>query len=382
MHAGVAIETVRAVELGAVERARWNVLRASNRLLASPYFDLRYIDVAADVAPGARVAIIRQHGDIVGFLPFQRRGGLLQPLAAPMSDFHGVVAEPNAQLDLPDILRQLGAERTRVRGWIGPVGDQTEPSVRPAMAADLSAGFAAYEAGRNAAFLKDKRRRRRALERDHGPVSFSFDAPTPAMLDQIIAGKRQQLHRTQQYDIFACGWTAALLHRLAQSAEPDFGLKLATLRAGDTIVAAEVGLTSGERHHLWFPIYDAAYGRFSPGSLMTLETLRAAAAQGISRVDFGPGEEAYKHDFADPAEPVFEGVIHARPAMALGLERLPGMTRLARRFDRITACEPSLMGQVRGASSFVTAMSRRHPRLGAGLGVGFGLGLGLTLLAD
>ena len=382
MHAGIAIETVRTSELGAVERARWNVLRASNRLLASPYFDLRYLDVAADVAPGARVAIIRQGGDIVGFLPFQRRGALLQTLAAPMSDFHGLIAGPQAQLDVPDILRRLGVERARVRGWIGPGADTACASVRPAMAADLSAGFAAYEAGRNAAFLKDKRRRRRALERDHGPVSFSFDAPTPAMLDWIIAGKRQQLHRTQQYDIFACGWTAALLHRLAQSAEPDFGLKLATLRAGETIVAAEVGLTSGDRHHLWFPIYDPAYGRYSPGSLMTLETLNAAAEQGISRVDFGPGEEAYKHDFADPAEPVFEGVIHARPALALGLERLPGMTRLTRRFDRITACEPSLLGQVRGASSFVTAMSRRHPRLGAGLGVGFGLSLGLTLLAD
>jgi CelD/BcsL family acetyltransferase involved in cellulose biosynthesis len=380
---GVAIETIKVSELGAPERARWAQLRRANPVLGSPYFDLRYIDVAGAVTPGSRVAILRNGTGIVGFLPFQRRGGLLQPLGAPMSDFHGLIAEAGADLDLSAILRQLGFERARVRGLVGPGASEIDGlTPRHAMASDLSAGFDAYEAGRNASFLKDKRRRRRALEREHGVVSFSFERPTPAMLDQIIQGKQRQLRRTHQFDIFACGWTTTLLHRLAQSDDPDFGLKLATLRAGDVTVAAELGLTSGDRHHLWFPIYDAAYARYSPGSLMTLDTLRTAAGQGITRVDFGPSEEAYKRDFADPFEPVFEGLIHANPAGAAGLSRLPGMTRLSRRFDRITACEPGLIGQALGASSFVAAMGRRHPRLGAGLGLGVGLGLGLSILAD
>ncbi|PTS90245.1 cellulose biosynthesis protein CelD, partial [Caulobacter sp. HMWF009] len=79
----VTIETLRVSDLGAPERARWDSLRRANPALGSPYFDLRYIDVAGAVAPGARIAILRRDGQIVGFLPHQRRGGLLQPLGAP-----------------------------------------------------------------------------------------------------------------------------------------------------------------------------------------------------------------------------------------------------------------------------------------------------------
>ena len=382
MHDGVSVETVKVSELGAPQRARWNALRQTNPLLGSPYFDLRFVDVAGEIAPGAAIAIIRRGDEVLGFLPYQRRGILIQPMAAPMSDIHGLVAPTDTCLNLTDILSRLGADRARFSGLIAPGTNEGRGlSVRYAMAADVSSGFATYEAGRSAGFLKDKRRRFRTLERDHGPVHFSFEKPTAEMLDRIIAGKRQQLRRTHQYDIFACGWTGALLHRLAEITEADFGLKLAVLRAGDAIVAAELGMTSGDRHHLWFPIYDTAYARYSPGSLMTLETLRAAAEQGIARVDFGPGGEAYKRDFAEPAEPVFEGMIHTRPR-TVGLTGLPGMTKLSRRFDGITACEPGLVGRVRGASSFVTAMTRRHPRIGAGVGLGVGIGLSLTLLAD
>jgi CelD/BcsL family acetyltransferase involved in cellulose biosynthesis len=62
--------------------------------------------------------------------------------------------------------------------------------------------------------------------------------------------------------------------------------------------------------------------------------------------------------------------------------RLLGATRLARRFDRIVACEPGLVGQIRGGTNLVAAMARRHPRLGAGVGLGIGLGLGLALMVD
>jgi CelD/BcsL family acetyltransferase involved in cellulose biosynthesis len=380
LHDGVAIETTRISDLDASERARWAQLRRANPLLGGPYFDLRYADVAGEHAPSANVAVIRRAGEIIGFLPFQRRGGVLQPLAAPITDFHGLIAAPDADLDLTAIVRSLGGERMRFSGLIDHAGGKPGLSMRRAMAADLSKGFEAYEAARPANFRKDKRRRRRALERDHGPLTFSLERPSSAMLDQVITGKRRQLHRTHQYDIFACGWTGTLLHSLAQVDAADFGLRLAVLRAGDVTVAAELGLVSGDRYHLWFPIYDPAYARYSPGSLMTLDTLRIVAALGITRVDFGPGEEAYKADFADPVEATYEGLLHVRPTSAAELRRLPGMGRLSRRFDNVLACEPGLIGRVRGASSFVTAMTRRHPRLGATIGLGVGLGLGLALL--
>jgi CelD/BcsL family acetyltransferase involved in cellulose biosynthesis len=378
----IAVETIKVSDLGMSERVLWREFRRAKPLLASPYFDLRYMEVAAQFAPGAAVAVIRRGDEIVGFLPFQRRGGAVQPLAAPMSDYHGLIARPDTDLDLIAILRGLGAERARVRGLIGGAFASGGLSVRYAMAADLREGYVAYEAAREAGFLKDKRRRRRALERDHGPVTFSYERPTAPMMERVIADKRLQFRRTHQYDIFACGWTARLLHGLAEIDDKDFGLRLATLRAGDKVVAAELGLTGGDRHHLWFPVYDTAYARYSPGHLMTLETLRVAAGQGISRVDFGAGGEAYKRDFAQAAEPVFEGVVSTRPRALAGLRHMPGVARLSRRFDCMEACEPGPLGRVRGASSFAAAMGRRHPRLGTGIGLGLGLGLSLALLAD
>jgi CelD/BcsL family acetyltransferase involved in cellulose biosynthesis len=233
----------------------------------------------------------------------------------------------------------------------------------------------------------------RALERDHGAVRFDFDRPSPALLERVVAEKRAQIRRTHQHDIFACGWTRCLLRDLDTAADPDFGLRLAVLRAGEVVVAAELGLTSGDRHHLWFPIYDPGYARYSPGALMTLETLRVCAQRGIARVDFGPSEEAYKEDFADPAELALEGLITPHAPLVARVADLPGGrriaaagTRLSRRFDRIAACEPGLAGQIKGASSLVAGLTVRHPRLtrtvGAGLGIGLSLGLGLALLAE
>ncbi len=120
----------------------------------------------------------------------------------------------------------------------------------------------------------------RALERDHGTVRFDFDRPSPALLERVISEKRARIRRTHQHDIFACGWTVDLLRDLDAVADAEFGLRLAVLRAGEVVVAAELGLTSGDRHHLWFPIYDPAYARYSPGALMTLETLRVCAERG------------------------------------------------------------------------------------------------------
>lgn len=377
---GVDVETLSVSELGAAERALWERFRAADPALASPYFDLRFIDAASLSGAGARIAIIREDGAVRGFLPFQQRGRLLQPLAAPLSDFHGLVAAPG--LSIGALLSRLeGVRRARFSGLIGAgEGDRAGLSVRRAMAADLSQGFEAYLVGRDARFLKDKRRRRRALERDHSPLSFSFEPATRADVDLIIDRKRRQLARTHQYDIFACGWTVDLLYRLAEVEAQDFGLRLAALRAGGVLVAAELGLTSGGRHHLWFPIYDPAFARYSPGALMTLDTLEAAAARGITRVDFGVDADAYKRDFADPAEAVYEGLIERRVSSRGLPMRGFGGSRLARRFDRIVACEPDLVGQIRGGAGFMAALARRHPRIGAGVGLGLGLGLGLAAL--
>lgn len=403
MGAEISVETRRADELDARERALWAEFRAAAPELSSPYFDLRYVVAAAQVAPHARMAIIRREGRIEGFLPYQRRGGAIQPIGAPLTDYHGLVARPGAVIDLKAVLGRLRVRRFRFGGLVprhAPAADLFAEA-RPAMIADLSQGYEAYLEQRRAAgqggFLKDKRRRMRQLAEQVGPLRFTL-TPDAEALDAIIREKREQMRRTGQHDVFATAWTRDLLRRLSCGTADDFGLRVAVLRAGDHVVAAEAGLLSGRAYHLWFPVYDPEFARYSPGALMTLETLRVLAEQGVATADFGPGAEDYKRAFADPAGQVLEGDVIADPfvegmrallrqtmARSPALhERLSALyRRLDRRLDRIAACEPGLNGQITAAGRSLGRIGRRHPRIGAGVGLGLslaGASAGLLLL--
>lgn len=389
MNADLQIEVLRPADLTSGHANLWASFRAARPELSSPYFDLRYTLAAGEVAPEARVAMIRKEGVVVGFLPFQRRGGLIQPLGAPLTDYHGLIAPTGAGIDLAAVLRAIGAGRFQFGGLAGFDGPLPPRALRrQAMVADLSQGYHAYvEARRKAGqggFLKDKRRRDGALRRDHD-VRFEFRRADPAGIEAVVAMKRRQLKASGQHDIFACGWTEDLLHRLAAEDAPDFGLRLAALYADDRMIAAELGLRSGQAYHLWFPVYDAQFARYSPGSLMTLATLEAVAEQGVVSVDFGPGGEAYKQAFADPGHEVVEGVLTAGAPAALAETFNPaaaGGRRLSRRLDRIAACEPRLPGQLWATSKYLGVIARRRPGLTAGLGLGLGLGLALGLAAE
>ncbi len=404
MGAGISVETRRASELDPQARALWARFRDANPALSSPYFDLRYVLAASAVAPHAQVAVIRQGGETIGFLPFQRRGGAIQPMAAPLTDYHGLIARPGAQIDLKVVLQHLQARRFRFGGLVDAQARPINAAApKPAMIADLTGGYDAYLEGRRAAgqgsFLKDKRRRQRQLAEQVGPLSFSLSAD-PDMLELIIAEKRAQMRRTGQHDVFSTPWTQDLLRHLNNDADPDFGLRVAVLKAGDKVVAAEAGLLSGSVYHLWFPIYDPDFARYSPGALMTLETLRVLADQGVALADFGPGAEDYKRAFADEGAEVVEGDVMADPFVE-GLRDLVRQTvagsprlherllalyqRLDRRLDRIAACEPGLNGQISAAGRSLSHLGRRRPQVRAGLGLSLGLSLagataGLILL--
>jgi CelD/BcsL family acetyltransferase involved in cellulose biosynthesis len=382
------VETIRPEELGGAERAQWAAFRAADPALASPYFDLRYTMAAAEVCPNAHVAIIHRSGEVVGFLPFQRRGGLVQPLGAPLTDYHGLITRAGVSIDLGDVIRGIGAARFQFSGLALGEGCTAIGLVRRAMVADVSNGFDAYLAGRRVAghggFLKDKRRRRAALERDHAPIDFSFGRDDPGALGVTLRLKREQMLRAGQHDIFACGWTERLLRRLLEETDADFGARIAVLRTGSDIAAAEIGLRSGGAYHLWFPVYDHAYARYSPGSLMTLDTIEAAARFGIRTVDFGAGGEDYKTAFADPGAVVLEGAVLTSPWRA-AMYAMPALresrAKLERRLDRIAACEPSLPGQIVAASKYVGVAARRHPAATA-VTLSLGAVVGLSLLAD
>ncbi|HZW14838.1 MAG TPA: GNAT family N-acetyltransferase [Brevundimonas sp.] len=370
MDEATEIEIIQPEALRPEDRAAWDALRATEPGLDHPYLDPRYALAAAGI-PGAAVAVFRRRGAAVGFFPFQRRGRLIQPLGAPLTDYHGVVAAATEGLDPATVARRLGGV-LRVGGWMSP---SAVPGfiVRTRMATDVTGGRDALGARleeRSHRFFKNMRRLRRGFEREHGEPVFTWDERDPAVLDWIIAHKREQYRRSRRHDVFACGWTADLLRTLLETRTVDFGLRVSSLRtaAGD-LVAAEASLDDGRTLHLWFPTYDPAFAKHGVGTLLTRLEMEQAADAGYRLVDFGAGDEGYKTALAEPAGTVFEGVAEGpRPDLARLAGRLlaggPAPLRrfelsLSRRFDIINACETRAADWWAGAAAAATAAARK-----------------------
>jgi CelD/BcsL family acetyltransferase involved in cellulose biosynthesis len=124
---------------------------------------------------------------------------------------------------------------------------------------------------------------------------------------------------------------------------------LSTLRIGDQLVAAHMGMRSHNVLHWWFPAYDKQFAKVSPGLILLLELTRTAAAMGIREIELGPGDEPYKELVANNQIMIASGFIgsasvplwlrymaHKAEKMAIRLpiaqRTWPG--RLVRRIDR------------------------------------------------
>lgn len=375
MNTRLNVDVLAPGELGASELSAWRRFREGSPRLASPYFAPEYALAADGVVPGAAVAVLHRNGAIEGFLPFQKRGAVIQPLAAPLTDYHGVIAAPDADIDLVPVVRALGGSSFVFNGLqTGALPAGGRAFVHACMIADVGSGLEAYlqDRPKTRRFFKDKQRRKRALQAEAGELEFVFEDEQPAF-DFVIHQKQLQYARTGLHDIFACGWTERFLRRLWEVRTPGFGGRFTTLRAGGRLVSAEYGLRDGGMHHLWFPAYDPEFARFGPGTTTTIETILAAAADpAVRTVDFGPGENSYKPIYAAPTGVVFEGSVHADPltqasarvadvALAAPVLRTLGEARdrLRRRFAIISACETTTAGWVGGAVTAFRHAARR-----------------------
>ena len=353
-----AIET-----LGDAEWTTWRAMLAANPALASPYFRPEFARVAGRVCPGAAVAVFSRGGETVGFFPHQRRGGAMQPLAAPMNDYHGIIAFPGEAPSLEEAAEVLGAARLNLTAWVGPTGLGED---RRTVQVELDeSGYDGWYAERRTSFgkfFKDKERARRSMEAELGPLRVEHGLRDPALLDWLIDLKRDQYRRTGRHDIFACGWTADLLHALLKEEGEGLGASLAALWAGDRLTAVEYALHAGDQYHFWFPGYEPSLARCSPGILLSLDTMRLASVHGYRTFDFGFEGEHYKKYFCNGFRVVREAVV-LKPGLgatmsqaAVGALNLAGSgrgeqlrTSVRRRWAAIEACETTPGARMKGA---------------------------------
>jgi hypothetical protein len=98
-------------------------------------------------------------------------------------------------------------------------------------------------------------------------------------------------------------------------------------------------LRTGSQLCTWFPAYDTAFGKYSPGLLQHLAMAQDFAAMGLRHIDMGRGEKDYKESLKTRDLEVAEGRI-ARMSPGAGLHWLARMP--ARKLRNVVLATPFL----------------------------------------
>lgn len=372
----LSVKSIHPSVLSAQELAAWSALVSAQPAFGNPLLGPDFALAVGAVREDARVAVYRAGETVVGFLPHHRRpGGLARPLGAPLSDYHGLIAGPDLGLTGARALELAGLSAYRFTGLVDPHGVFQDAAVGVASgyAIALTTSPEAYLEGLRAASpkrFKNWRRLDNKMERELGPVRIEA-SDDPAVYEQVMDWKREQLIRTGVADFLRPEWTRQLLAGFFAATGPLRGLTL-TLWAGDRLVAGHFGVTQNGWYHPWVASTNPDLGEFSPGQTFLMRAIAAMPGLGLTTYDLGPSHDHYKRHYAAPSQTVGEGTAVAATAagrLAGGRERIwtlagargDGMVgSLRRRLDAIAVTELSTAGRVRGFVDAVAAQPRRR----------------------
>ena len=216
--------------------------------------------------------------------------------------------------DLADLFGLPG--NSRLAAAFGQGGLTLVPRVS-APVLDLAPGWdAIYSERVSTKHRKAHRRLRRQL--DAQGVFESRLARTPAEIEPALeeAFALHALRWRDRPDRSAFSSPAGrALHRDAMpSLAGDDIARIVTLRLDGRPIAFTAFFVLRGSMVLHRLAFDPAFGHWSPGLLATHDALRAAAAEGVQRVEFLGGAEPYKLALADRMEPLYEGFGLARGA--------------------------------------------------------------------
>tara|TARA_R110002073_G_scaffold6071_5_gene36681 strand:- start:5000 stop:6079 length:1080 start_codon:yes stop_codon:yes gene_type:complete len=294
----------RPSELCPAERQAWRAFVAADPALASPYFALEFAECCEEARDDTRVLVIREAGQIIGFLPLHTgKLGYARPLAGPMGDVQGVVAEPGVDLDLHAVLRQAGLPLFAFHAGLSSqkaFHDNADTIIASWMI-DLSEGFEAWEERRgqvDSKAMRTLRSRRRKLDEFEGGHRYVLDETNPEAFDRMLEWKGQQYAATNVFNVFSVAWTRDLLKAVLRRKGEFFSGSCSSLYVGDQLVSVHIGMESDRLSHYWFPAYHADYARLSAGVLLLTEAARVAAGKGHVALELGPGDFQFKRDLS------------------------------------------------------------------------------------
>ncbi|GLW99719.1 hypothetical protein Misp02_38060 [Microtetraspora sp. NBRC 16547] len=319
-------------------------MRRAHPHLASPWLAPEFTIEVGEVHDGARVAVISEGNEVIGFLPFESTGfRTARPIAAWITLAQGLVHAPGAEVDRRDLLKGCGLDVFEFEYLVADQPWFASGATKQAMVLDLTGGYDAYRA-----FLKETspksfktlRYKERKLERDLGPITYEYDVRDSRQFALLMKWKSDQFQRIGRTDRTAVPWVAELIDRLHLLRGDDFHAPLSMLYADGRPVAGHFGLISENVMAGWFPAYDPELGGYSPGLVHHLHLAEAAARRGLRHIDTGTAGD-YKQTICNGTFPLSEGVAR-RPSPAAGLHWLRHTP--VRRARRLVLDSPRLYG--------------------------------------
>jgi CelD/BcsL family acetyltransferase involved in cellulose biosynthesis len=181
---------------------------------------------------------------------------------------------------------------------------------------------------REKGIVRESRRRAGRLERELGPLRYTFDDGRREVFDTCLAWKSAQFRDSGLPDPLEDPRERELLLKLWASG----AAVLNSLDAGGRTVAAHLGLVWGDTTHWWLPGYDRDVSWASPGRLLLEWVMQQSYERGDTRFDFLRGGSTYKWNYATDYRVVVEA---GRPPL-LRRARL-ARARAARRYPRLAA---------------------------------------------
>ncbi|MEU0335122.1 GNAT family N-acetyltransferase [Streptomyces sp. NPDC006193] len=321
----------RPGELTSELRTAWHRAMDESPEYANPFLAPEFAEGVGRFRAGARVAVLREDGEPVGFLPYERGPfGTGRAIGLGLSDCQALVHRPGVCWNAQEVLRACGLSifefdhLVREQRPFGPyvTGTFASPVI------DVKPGdgtYAQWLRGTYPGLAKTTLKKERRLGRDVGEVRFEFDERDPGMLRTLMRWKSAQYRRTGRADRFSRPWIVGLVEHLSGVREEHLTGVLSVLYAGDRPVAAHFGPRSSTVLAAWFTAYDPELHYYSPGLMMHLRTAEAAARHGVTLVDLGRGDKEYKDWLKTRELRVGEGFA-ARPhpvALARRLWRRP-----------------------------------------------------------
>ena len=315
------VESIHPKDLSDSDVAAWRSFLAADPELSSPYLTPDWARLVAHHRGDVRVAVYRDvAGEPLGFLPVQRCGAYAaMPAGGPICDYQALVAKPGAMLDLALAPKALGVGRIDLTAGLvnNAVGRRLLTS-DAGHVVRFAGGYEAWCAERLAAGTKTivKTRKKLAkMTRDlGGEVVFNAFSTDADAFETLMTWKREQMRRTGVRDIFRHAWIDGIVRGsfAALADEKNFGGALFVLRVKGQPAAVLFCLRARQALHAWYVAHDNQWAQYSPGLIVFIEAIRAAADAGYTELDLGPGDYQFKESLANASRPVGAGFIAGR----------------------------------------------------------------------